>query len=125
MDYANYTHVTLVVDPRFGDRAKAQTEIGPLWVIESPENGAAIKALWAGRHLPCMNAPTIFHTIPGRSSEEAAALNIGTVDEHHPNWQTFEVIGVPLSQALLNAFHEFTSGTAQDTAEGFVFTRTN
>lgn len=38
----NYTHVMLVLDREFGERAKPLAGIGPLWAIKSPMNVAAI-----------------------------------------------------------------------------------
>jgi len=64
MEKANYSHVTLVVDPGFGQRAKAQAVLGPLWVIQSDPNTAAIKELWASSKLPFVNAPTYFDAVP-------------------------------------------------------------
>jgi hypothetical protein len=119
----NYTHVTLVVDPDFGPRATAQAGFGPLWVIESPANVAAIQALWDSGPSKFENAPTYFLNRADRSPEEAAAFEIGTVDTHHPYWQTFEIIGVRLTDNLLSTFREFTTGTARETDEGFVFER--
>jgi hypothetical protein len=121
---ASYTHVTLVVDPSFGQRAKARAELGPLWVIRSPDNVLAIEAIWASGKSPFVDAPTVFNAVPGRSSEDAAYWCIGTVHDHHPAWRTFEVIGVGLSDKLLHAMRECASGDAKETDEGFVFTRT-
>jgi hypothetical protein len=119
----NYTHVTLVVDPEFGERAKAQAKIGPLWVINSPRNVAAIEALWAAGSSPFRNAPTCFDAKPQTTAEDSAVDLIGTLDEHHPSWRTFEIIGAKLSPRLLQVLRECTPGTAEETAAGFIFTR--
>jgi hypothetical protein len=123
MIYEKYTHVTLVVDPEFGRRAKAQAEIGPLWVIQSPLNTEAIKELWAAGNLRFADAPTYFDAVPTRTPEDSAVNFIGTVDEHHPAWETFEIIGVRLSLRLLEAMEECGAGTTKETATGFIFTR--
>jgi hypothetical protein len=123
MRAANYIHVTLVVDPDFGERATAQASRGPLWVIESPPNKAAIEALWNSGPSPFENSPTWFKAVPDRTPEDAAMWTIGTVDGHHPEWRTFEVIGVALSQKLTDALLECAPGTAKETSEGFVFVR--
>jgi hypothetical protein len=123
MRAANYTHVTLVVDPNFGKRANAQASIGPLWVIESPSNRAAIEGLWNSGPSPFENAPTLFNAVSGRTPEDAAMWEISMVDDHHPEWRTFEVVGAGLSQKLIDALIQCAPGTAKETAEGFVFMR--
>lgn len=123
MTGSDYTHVTLVVDPRFGQKAKAQSELGPLWIIESPENTPVIEEIWANGKSLFADSPTYFEAAPGQSPEEAAALNIGAINEHHPNWQTLEVIGVELSDKLLGALTEYAVGTVNETKTGFVFRR--
>ncbi|MEI9886607.1 MAG: hypothetical protein WDN08_08920 [Rhizomicrobium sp.] len=118
-----YTHVMLVVDPDFGQRAKNHAKLYPLWVIKSPRNTPVIEWLWANETSPWPSAPTVFDAVSGRTAEDSAVAFIGTVDDHHPDWQTFEVVGVPLSQKLLDAMHECASGSAAATATGFIFTR--
>jgi hypothetical protein len=97
--------------------------MGPFWVIQSPANTAAINALWATLHSRFADAPTYFDAAPGRTAEDSAEAFIGTVDEHHPYWRTFEIIGTPLSARLLAALRECAPGSAQETGEGFVFTK--
>src|SRR6201986_1972570 len=53
----SYSHVTLVVDPAYGTRAKEKAAAGPLWVIQSPANTPAIQELWATGDCPFTNAP--------------------------------------------------------------------
>ncbi len=119
----NKVHVTLVVDPDFGQRAKAQSKVGPLWVVGSPANKRAIEELWATEVSPYANAPTYFAAVAGRSREEAAHISIGTVHDHHPDWQIFEVVGVGLSGLLLEELRGCAAGSAKETPTGFVFTR--
>lgn len=125
MPEANYTHVMLVVDPDFGERAKAHAGLYPLWVIQSPKNVAAIKALWDSGPSPFESAPTYFYAVEGRTPEDAAAIEIDVVDQHHRAWRTFEVIGTRLSEKLLAAMRECAPGSAVETPEGFIFTRAN
>jgi hypothetical protein len=123
MSEPNYIHVTLVVDPAFGLRTKVQAEIGPLWVIDSPENVSAIKELWAAGKSPFANAPTCFNARKGAPPEEAASDFIDTVDEHHPAWHSFEVIGVRFTPKLAEAMRQYGLGDARETQTGFIFTR--
>ena len=123
MSGANYTHVTLVVDPNFGQRAAAQSKLGPLWVIKSPDNVSPIEEIWASGESPFADAPTYFDNVADRTPEESADMFIGTVDTHHPDWLTFEILGAKLSSRLLASLQECAPGTARETDEGFVFTR--
>ena len=116
-------HVTLVVDPEFGQRAKLQSRTGPVWVVDSPENTRAIRELWSTETSPYPNAPTCFDAVAGQSPEESAIAFIGTVHEHHPDWQIFEVIGAKLSEILLADLRECAPGWAEETPTGFVFFR--
>ena len=116
-------HVTLVVDPEFGEQAKARARIGPLWVIDSSTNTPVIKALWASGERYDENSPTHFNAVPGRSPEDCAIAFIDTIDTHHPNWTTFEIIGAALPPRLLRALLEYANGSAVETPAGLVFSR--
>ena len=115
--------VTLVVDPEFGEQAKARSRMGPLWVIDSSTNTPVIKEIWASGESYDASSPTHFNAVPGRSPEDSAIAFIDTVDTHHPNWTTFEIIGAPLSPRLLSALLECAHGSAVETPMGFVFSR--
>jgi hypothetical protein len=116
-------HVTLVVDPEFGEQANGRARLGPLWVIASPKNTLVIKRLWASGERYDANSPATFDAVPGRSAEESAIAFIDTVDMHHPDWGSFEIIGVRLSPKLLSALLECANGSATETPTGFVFSR--
>jgi hypothetical protein len=116
-------HVTLVVDPEFGERAKARARIGPLWVIDSPTNTPVIKELWASGERYDANSPTHFNAVAGRSLEDSVIASIDTVDTQHPNWTTFEIIGAALSPRLLRALLEYAHGSAVETPTGLIFSR--
>jgi hypothetical protein len=116
-------HVTLVVDPEFGEQARARAKIGPLWIVDSSTNTPVIKELWASGERYNANAPTHFNAVPGRSPEDAAIAFIATIDTHHPNWTTFEIIGAAISLRLLNALLECAHGSAVETPTGLVFSR--
>ena len=118
-----YKHVTLVVDPEFGQRAKAQSMLGPLWVIQSPRNAPVIRELWATENFRFPDSPTLFDAVAGRSPEELAMEVIETVDEHHPAWQSFDIIGVRPSAKLLDALHRCATGSTKETRTGFIFSR--
>jgi hypothetical protein len=118
-----HNHVTLVVDLEFGQRAKAQSMLGPLWVIQSPQNTPIIRELWATENSRFPDSPTLFDAVAGRSPEESAVEFIETVDEHHPGWQTFEIIGVRPSAKLLDALHRCAMGSIRETRTGFIFSQ--
>jgi hypothetical protein len=120
---AGAEHVTLVVDPEFGEQAKTRFTVGPLWVVDSPSNTAVIKELWAAGKRHDANYPTYFNAVAGRSPEDSAAALIDTVDQHHPNWQTFEVIGAEPTGRLLGVLREYGDGSAERTPTGFIFSR--
>ena len=116
-------HVTLVVDREFGEQAKPRASIGPLWVIDSSTNTPVINELWASGVRYDANSPARFNAVPGRSPEDSAIAFIDTVDTHHPNWTSLEIIGVALSPRLLSAFLEYGLGSAVETPTGLVFSR--
>ena len=117
------SHVTLVVDPQYGQLGKAKAELGPLWMIDSPHNRPVIEELWSNRGSTPANAPTYFDAVAGRSAEEAAVALIGTVIDHHPGWQTLEVIGAPPSAMILDEFRQYAIGSVKETPRGFVFSK--
>jgi hypothetical protein len=123
MSAANYTHVVLVVDPEFGRKAKRQAELGPLWVIKSPQNTSVIEELWAAGSSRFINSPACFDAVPGRSLEDSAEICIGTVHDHHPEWRVFEIVGTPPTERLLDALRECAAGSVRATATGFEFVR--
>jgi hypothetical protein len=123
MTALGYTNVTLVVDPDFGPEARAQAQLGPLWVIRSPRNEPVINDLWAGGQSRFADSPTLFDHVPGRSPEDAAIEFIGNLNEHHPEWQTLEIIGVRQSPKLLAALRECAAGLSRKTRRGFIFVR--
>jgi hypothetical protein len=118
---SDYSHVTLVVDPHYGARAMTKAEIGPLWVIDSPANTPVIKAIWSQGISKFSDSPTCFRDY--QDKEKSAAIAIGTLHDHHPEWKTFEVIGVEPRPGILDAFAECASGTHKLTSEGFIFER--
>lgn len=116
-------HVTLVVDPEYGERANASVKLGPLWVIASPKNSPVIERLWASGEQYDASSPTIFDAAAGKSAEESAIAFIRTVDTHHPDWGTFEIVGVRSSPKLVNVLLECASGSAVETQTGLIFSR--
>jgi hypothetical protein len=126
--YARYSLVTLVMDPHFGAKAKAYAEIGPLWLIESVENKAIVEEIWAAGKTRFFAAPTYFDRLFDPMDDVARELRVAQViwamDDHHPEWQKFEIIGHPLTDGVLKAFGECAPGYAETTSQGFVFHRT-
>jgi len=116
------THVTLVVDPEFGEQAEAKSRLGPLWVVQSPTNIAAMLKIREAKEKPSDDL-TLFNNAAEKSPEELAAHFIGTLDEHHPKWQEFEVVGAQPSAQLLGVFKEYGAGSVKQTSKGFIFSR--
>jgi hypothetical protein len=117
------THVTLVVDPQFGQLGMAQAELGPLWMIDSSQNRPVIEELWSRRGSEPANSPTYFNAVPGRSAEESAIAFIGTIIDHHPDWRTLEVIGARPSALILDEFRQYAIGLIEETPRGFIFSK--
>lgn len=124
IDHINYTQVTLVLDRDFGDLGKPFAQMGPLWMIGSPINKQTIKKIWAIGDLPFTDAPTYFDDERWASLEEAAVYQIGAVDLHHPDWMIFEIIGVAMSDRLVEALCSCAPGSVEATPTGFIFRRT-
>ena len=119
-------HVTLVFDRSYGAQALEQAERGALWLVRSPQNSAVIRELWARGPSPLPNSPTLFNEVHGELTQEDVAHMIVTVDEHHPGWQTFEVIGYQPTPFLLDTLQELAGSegsVVSEDAAGFVFAR--
>lgn len=119
----DYTHVTLVVDPMFGRRAIKQAELGPLWVVDSPENTPVIREIWAAKNSRFVDSPTFLTGYSNHTREDAAIICVGTVHDHHPLWRTFEIIGTRESPGLIEALKECADGSTRKTSDGFIFDR--
>jgi hypothetical protein len=117
-------HVTLVVDPNFGDRAAPLAEVGPLWMIDSPANRPVMEALWARAEGQPSNDLTLINAVRGRSAEDTVVESIGTADEHHPNWTVFEIVGITVTERILAMLSRLADGTVQNLPLGFIFSRT-
>lgn len=118
-----YAHVTLVVDPIFGQRAIKHAELGPLWILDTPENKRAIEEIWAAKSSRFVDSPTLLTGYSDHTPEETARICVGTVHDHHPSWRTFEIIGAEESQSLIAALKECANGSSRKTREGFIFER--
>jgi hypothetical protein len=101
----------------------AQAELGPLWMIDSPQNTPVIKELRRRQGSTPSNAPASFNAVPGRSAEDSVIAFIGTVIDHHPGWQTFEVVGARPSLLILDEFRQYAIGSTEETLRGFIFSK--
>jgi hypothetical protein len=114
-------HVTLIVDREFGQSVLAKARLGPVWVISSPANKDAMTALWADKSLP-PDYSTIFVDL-GNTPEVTVMEQIDSVDMHHHDWASLEIVGAPLTDEVVESLRECGDGIVQKTETGFVFLR--
>ena len=121
--------VRVVLDRTFGRRLEHLPAGEPVWVIESADNTAAARRLWAQR--PGVNhlqGITTFHDCGGSPEEELMEV-IDTIDLHHgvysanPPFSEVEVIGAGLSPAVEQAFRRLGLSHFRPTPDGFLSSR--
>jgi len=126
--------VAIVVDRAFGFRLAALAANRHVWIVESPTNIPAIRQVWDGtasgdEEDPLGPGVTSFAAKESESTEAMCARVADDVAEHHgeqghdPPWSELEIVGVPLSARLRQAFEEIGATWVQPTAEGFVCRR--
>jgi hypothetical protein len=114
--------VAIILDPAFGDRVEQVLAGQPVWICHSALNRLATEAIWAAKPLPS-DELTIFNTSPSDTPESNFISILGTIDEHHPNWTTLEVIGVQLTEEVKLALTDVVDGRFSTIANGFLFKR--
>lgn len=120
MPHANET-VAIILDRNYGGRLAKLAESQPVWAWDSPDNRAAAQGLWDAKL--SSGVVTIFTAAKAHSAEDAFVHILETVDQHHPKWLRFLVIGVEPSKAIKFALAEYGAGSVEETATGFVFER--
>lgn len=114
-------HVTLIVDPAYGQNVVAKARLGPVWVIRSQANEDGMKALWSDKSLPA-DYSTIF-VDRGDSSEVTVLEQLDNVDMHHHGWTSLEVVGALPTDKVIESLREYGDGSAEKTDTGFIFSR--
>jgi hypothetical protein len=126
--------VGIVVDRSFGPRISAVAGQLHLWVVDSAENAAAIRDVWAKQDPGDQSDPlgtgvTSFAADVSEPAETMCIRLAEVVDEHHgeyahdPPWSEISVFGVPLSAELREAFARLGGTAFYPTAEGGVCRR--
>ena len=103
----DFTGVVLVVDRAFSTRVHELPKETPVWIVDSPENRAAIAA-----RLKEKKATTSFRDSPELTPADLAARLISTIEEHHglhsqePPFSRLIVIGAAVAPSLTSSLAE-------------------
>lgn len=120
--------VAVVVAADFASGLAALAQQGPVWVIDTPANRAAVERMRAetpGRDVTLFTAPA------GSSAEAACAEVLGMVELHHgpysrhPPCATVEVFGASASMDVRAALAAEGYAVTVEREGGFVATRTD
>ena len=123
--------VFVVLDREYGVRVLELARSGPVWIVDTPQNRAVTKNLWAAH--PNRNHPegvTTFKAGDDCSSEETLINELDTINLHHgsysadPPYTILEVIGTPISERLKAELSHYGFSEFQATGEGFRTVRT-
>ncbi len=117
----NAERVFLIVDRNFGDRAGDIAQLGPIWMVKSGTNEAVAKRLWQTPNLPADHV-TVFDS-KKMSAEDLCIGQLDNIDQHHPVWNSIEVIGAHPTERIRSALKEYGPGDYDLHPEGFVFHR--
>ena len=129
MSTAPYS-VSVVLDRAFGPRLSEVSELGPVWIVDSPVNRAVAVDLWAQfptrNHL---NGITTFKAAETDSCEEMLIGNLDTIELHHgfysadPPYTVLEVVGSRLTARIEAALRTLGFDSFPVTTDGFRATR--
>lgn len=127
--------VAIIVDPNFGERARAVVARMPAWIVDTEVNRHVAEQVWAESHGSDPTRPgglTTFLVDSSATPEEWCAQILWTVARHHdayshdPGYSGIEVFGAEPSEALVQALAElrltevrqFSGGFSASTAGG-------
>ncbi|HKT24310.1 MAG TPA: hypothetical protein VJR04_06885 [Terriglobales bacterium] len=121
----SYT-VTVVLDRSYGDRLSELPSGQPVWIVDSNENSAEAKRIWAERpdesHLTGI---TTFKSDEHRSAEEVLIGLLDTIDLHHgsysadPPYTVINVIGTQVTDKIKAGLGEYGFNQFHATEAGF------
>ncbi len=114
--------LAVVLDPHFGDRLVELARRSHVWVCRSPENLAAVDAVW--------KEPELYETGRGATifskCEEPEAVflaELDTIDLHHPGWEVMYIYGLDWTLPVKQILAEYGVTRFISMTEGFVATR--
>lgn len=119
------SRVALVLEPMFGDECISLRELMPVWIIDSPQNRAAVDKIRNSR-LPGKSEVTTFQKREGESLVMACGRIVQSLDDHYdehsqtPGYTELNVIGVSLGEVSLSQFLELNFDEFVRTATGFI-----
>lgn len=115
-----------MLDREFGDRLSELAQAGPVWIVDTPLNRAAVQKIWAVHpNRSHLGGVTGFKTGDDSSPEDSLIDELGTLDLHHgtysadPPYTVLEVIGAEMIDRVKTALSKFGFTEFQATAEGF------
>jgi hypothetical protein len=101
--------VYVVVDRNYGERLASLPSDDPVWVVDSPGNGAVARRLQPTRLDGHLHGITTFRTASGADAETDLIGVLDTVDLHHgkysasPPYSRLTVVGCRPSEAVCAA----------------------
>jgi hypothetical protein len=120
--------VALVVDPECGQRIREIAARMPAWVVDTPTNRRAVRALRDEAAAGSARLTT-FRSAPDETPEEACIQILPTLDLHHgelsqdPPYSAVEVIGAKPTAAVRRAFEALQLRIVDMRDQGFVASR--
>ena len=102
----DYT-VILVVARSYGEQLQNLPLGVPAWVVKSPSNEPFIKKLWnESPNADRFTGITSFNDTAETTPDELAASMLDIIEEHHPQWNTLQIIGTQMTKSLDETLNE-------------------
>jgi hypothetical protein len=118
--------VFVVLDREYGDRLSSLADNEPVWIVDTPTNRAAAKAVWVSQpHRDHLDGITTFKVSDDCSPENALINELPTIDLHHgvysanPPYTVIEVVGAQISAEIRNKLSQFGFDQFEPTQQGF------
>jgi hypothetical protein len=118
--------VFIVVDRDYGQRLAELTQIGPVWIVETPTNRTVAQQIWAADpNRSHLEGVTTFKVPDGSSSEDILINELDTIDLHHgtysanPPYTVLEVIGTMITARVKAELAQFGFDEFHETPQGF------
>lgn len=122
--------VFVVVDSDYGQHLTELSEMGPVWIADTPANRSVAQEIWAHPNRSHLEGVTTFKVAEGTSPEDMLINELDTIDLHHgtysanPPYKVLDVIGTPITARLKVELGEYGFDNFQETARGFRAVRT-
>lgn len=118
--------VFVVVDRDYGQHLTELSEMGPVWIADTPANRSVAQQIWAAHpNRSHLEGVTTFKVAEGTSSEDMLINKLGTIDLHHgtysanPPYTVLDVIGTAITARLKAELGEYGFDDFQETTHGF------